>query len=222
MPEIAIRLYGQRPSFDAKAGPLTVLIEVEGGTSGYLFDRERERCRIASFPGTERDKWTGPVGVLLAARRGWLGLSIRLDVIPIPSQESTLELDLDRDFRRPHLPRDLASCPRCGMLVILERARKGNGVRVVTPTRRLARRAEQVMQSDALFPFATASRGRGRKTGLDHDYHCYSMPWFQPFADAKPRRRVGRPRVEKPVKVPLAYMANRDYSKRVKVKGVTS
>jgi hypothetical protein len=191
VPEIAIALYGDPPSFDRRTGRLTALIEVEGGTDRYLVDQERNRCRIDSFPGRDLDRWTTPGGVLLAARRGWWGLTLRLDLIPHPTVlqwRSTLVIH--RAFQRPHLPRDLASCPTCRRLVVIERERErpGDGFRLVTPSWRLAASARAVMISVGLMPFVVESaKGRGRKAGRVHGLDCYDLPLFRPFAEPKPR-----------------------------------
>jgi hypothetical protein len=208
MPEIAIRLYGPIPSFDPKAGPLTGLVEVEGGTSSYLVDRERERCRLDSIPGPEMNCWTSPVGVLLIARRGWWGLRALMDKLPVPF-DPVVMIDFEEDVRRPYLPRDLASCPRCGSTVILQRSRKGSGCRIVTPSRRLARAAAKLLEKRGLFGFLSDSiRGRGHKAGRDHGADCYRFPLFRIFRESPPapkKRPVGRPRREYPVKSPFPF-----------------
>jgi hypothetical protein len=227
MPEIAIRLYGDPPTFDAKAGPLTALIEVEGGTSGYLLDRERGRARVAAFPGCERDRWTTPVGLLLAARRGWWGLSTRIDLILRPPALAPEPIDFERGTKRPRLPRDLASCPRCGLLVAVERGRSGEGFRLATPTRRLARRAAEVLAAAGIFPFVLTltCKGRGKRAGRSHAADCFALPTMLPFGPAddparprrrprvKSHRRPGRPRLDAPTKSPFpmaeAKAANR-------------
>jgi hypothetical protein len=213
MPEIAIRLYGDPPSFDPKYGPLTAMIEVEGGTSAYLLDRERGRARIAAFPGCERDRWTTAVGLLLAARRGWWGLSARIDLIPRPPEPPPAPIDFERGTRRPRLPRDLASCPRCGLLVVVQRSRSGDGFRLATPTRRLARRAAEVLAASGIFPFLLAStcKGRGKVAGRSHAADCFALPALLPFkaGPARPRARPrshrppGRPKLEAPTKSPF-------------------
>jgi hypothetical protein len=215
VPDSLIRLYGDRPSFDPKAGPLVGLVEVEGA---YLFDRERCRCRIEALPGTELEKWTSPVGVLLLARRGWWGLKARLDTLPVPLDRVDA-IHLEDRYRRPFLPRDLASCPRCGSAVVLHRSRHGSGFRMVTPSRRLASSAAALLKSSGLFGFvAQTIRGKGRKAGRDHSLDCYGLPIFRTFAAAKEKKkrqdnaskygwtkrpRPGRPRNEAPVKSPF-------------------
>jgi hypothetical protein len=133
--EFAIAIFGYPPSFGHSAGPMMCLVRARVGE--VLVDRERNRCRIDSTPAVrDLDKWSSPVGLILAARRGECGLSIVEDHYrgsPPPPFRRDLGSTRARcraprepspvrgRFARASIPGDLCSCLRCRDLVIARR-----------------------------------------------------------------------------------------------------
>ena len=175
MAEVAIAIHGPYASLDHRAGPVTGLVEIDGGTSRYLIDPERDRVRLATIPGGEFDKWTSGVGLLLIARRGWWGTSLRFDGIPMPRPSLAGTTEIERPRRRPFLPRDLASCLACGRVIVAERSGGEHGFRRVTPSRRLASRASSVMAGAGAPPEVVRCRGVGGRAGRPHSLDCYGF-----------------------------------------------
>lgn len=205
MPEL-VTLHGPKASLNYRCGE--VVAEVEVPFVGHpAVDFERNRLKLDALGGPERDRWVSGGGLLLVARSGWWGVTLVSDLLPQPP-EARLEpvaLEPADRLRKSILPRDLASCPRCKTLVVIRRDRSGRGYWIGRPTKRVARRARELMKRWGLMDFVADSlHGRGHEAGKPHTLDCYDLPVFKPFTEGRPAKRGrGRPRVEKPFLGPM-------------------
>lgn len=209
MPEIEIDLFGFGPSFRPGDGPVMARVAIDGEPGDVLIDPERGRCRVEAFGGRDLDRWTSAGGILMAARSGWWGFRVIEDHLPDPTPQDDPPGPAVPGRKRPHLPRDLASCPWCGSVVVLARDRSGAGFGLVTPSVRLFRRIKALYRSSGeLFPIA--GRGKGRRGGRPHSVDCCPLPVFRPFPEPAPKKRGrGRPRLDPTPRVPLPYEIRR-------------
>jgi hypothetical protein len=184
---LAIPLHGPRASLDPRKGEPSAIVAIPAEVTVHL-DRERNRARLDSIPGTDLDRWVSGPGLLLLGRLGWWEVELVEDNLPDPEAVPGPPWPGSWPaFRRPCLPRDLASCPWCRRLVVVRKV--GTGLGLVTPTTRLARRARALMRAAGLMPFvADQAGGHGRKANRPHSLDCFSLPLFRPFAAPTPRK----------------------------------
>lgn len=182
IPTFLVAIHGSRGSFDPAAGPMMALVEVEDGPDQVLVDRERDRCRVERTPARrDLDKWSSPVGLILAARRGVWGLSIVEDRY---LGDTAGPPDLARSARRPEclraprepvpsygrylrasVPADLCSCLRCRDLVIVRRSPWGGRPVALAAPGRLYRKCLRCL------PWRSGCQGPGL-AAVEHGRDC--------------------------------------------------